>query len=566
MTTTKAGSHWLHHAGATAIVLAATIPFVTKPLHIDDAADLQYVDQVRSRPSDPYGFRLDWDEGPHSAYENYHPPLKYYYHALWLQVFPRSEWSLHVSYLPFVAITAVSVMWLAQRFRCPPLTLTALWMLGPGYLPGQNAMLDVPVMALGLAATALFIRAVDRDRLGQVVLSGVLLGVALLTKYSAVVYLPVWAVYVALYGRIGHWVGPLAALVVIGVWCVATAFRYGSPHPTILLTGVAGHVGRQLAIGPRILSALVFLGGSMPLAILCVCVWHRSGFVAVAAIASAALVFWLSPPRRRVVEVSAELSPSNSVWWCWLAATGFSVLFVAGRYIFAARLRVGPTASSRHDDYWLVVWLVLAIAANVFGSPFLAMRRVVEASLPGWLLVLRRSESTPSTAAQWVTRMAVVMTVGVGYLVALADWELATAYRRFAAQLANSRQSSGGPAIWSHGYWGWWHYARGVGLAHYQWGGAEPATGEVFVVPVEVAKPAMLPDSLRLRARLAGRHAITGLVPIRVMHHQAGAGYYSAAWGPLPYAWSTRAVEVFHFFEVSDTSVPGGSPSTTSSR
>ena len=184
MTTTETRSYWSRCIAVAGVVLAATIPFVSKPFHIDDAADLQYVDRVLAQPADPYGFLLDWDEGPHPAYQNYHPPLKYYYHALWLIVFPRSEWSLHVSYVPFVALTVVSLMWLAKRFACPPLAVAMLWMLGPGYLPGQNVMLDVPVMALGLTATALFVRAVDHDRLAHAVWAGALLGTALLTKYS----------------------------------------------------------------------------------------------------------------------------------------------------------------------------------------------------------------------------------------------------------------------------------------------------------------------------------------------------------------------------------------------
>src|SRR5262245_15412876 len=113
-------------ACATAIVLLATLPFLFKPLHIDDPADLQYVEQVLQTPSDPYGFEVDWDEGPRPAFRNYHPPLKYYYHALVLRFFPLTEFTLHASYIPFVAVTAWAVIAIARRFKCPPLLLLVL--------------------------------------------------------------------------------------------------------------------------------------------------------------------------------------------------------------------------------------------------------------------------------------------------------------------------------------------------------------------------------------------------------------------------------------------------------
>src|SRR5262245_12341303 len=104
-------------ACAAVIVLLATVPFLWKPLHIDDPADLQYVEQVLRHPGDPYGFEVDWDEGPRPAFRNYHPPLKYYFHALVLRFFPLTEVTLHASYLPFVCVTAWAVTAIARRFQ-----------------------------------------------------------------------------------------------------------------------------------------------------------------------------------------------------------------------------------------------------------------------------------------------------------------------------------------------------------------------------------------------------------------------------------------------------------------
>src|SRR5262249_38848368 len=157
------------------------------------------------------------------------------YHALILKLFPFSEIVLHLSFLPFVAMLAWSILSLAKRFGCPPLFLLIFWLLGPGYLPGQNAMLDVPVMALSMTATAIFIRGVDQTRLGLTSLAGILLGAALLTKYSSLVYGPVWAAYLIGHRKGRHWFGLVLAAMVFCSWCAWSASRYGVVHARILI-------------------------------------------------------------------------------------------------------------------------------------------------------------------------------------------------------------------------------------------------------------------------------------------------------------------------------------------
>src|SRR5262249_33856680 len=52
--------------------------------------------------------------------------------------------------------------------------LLAMALLSPGLLPGFNLMLDVPALALALAAVALFLSACDRGSPGRAALAGLL--------------------------------------------------------------------------------------------------------------------------------------------------------------------------------------------------------------------------------------------------------------------------------------------------------------------------------------------------------------------------------------------------------
>jgi hypothetical protein len=536
------------------VVLIATLPWLGKPLHIDDAADLQYVRQVLREPLDPYGFEVDWDEGPRPAIENYHPPLKYYYQALVLALFPLSEWTLHLAQVPLVALAAWSVVSLGRRFGCPPVVLLALWMLGPGFLPGQNAMLDVPSIALGLAATALLVRGVDDNRIARLVCAGVVLGAALVTKYSALVYLPVWLGYLVAHGRWRHALAPLAALAVFATWCGVSVLKYGEVHARVLFDRVPGHESAWLGVD-RVVPALAFLGGAMPAAV----IWpigiggrRQTWLVVVFAVLAASVAGVLVPPVRRVIDESPDLSIGNRVWWCVLVACGCRVVFHA-----ATVWGRGPTAEPHaaapadnkcdRDAIFLAWWFAVALVLGAWGSPFLATRRVVEASLPAWILLMRGARPS-SGVGRAACATAVLVNTIVGFAVAAADYEFASVYPRFARELSETVRGNSS-RVWCHGYWGWSHYTRREGLPHYVIGGDQPQPGSLFVVPNIAAKPADLPDAVR-RQRLVHERAMGARIPIRLMSHRAGAGYYSAAWGPLPYAWSWEPLEVFQFFEL----------------
>jgi hypothetical protein len=537
--------------GWVAVTLLATLPFLGKALHIDDPADLEYVRQILQSPLDPYGFQLDWDEGPRPAFRNYHPPLKYYYHAAVLRFLPQSEFTLHLSFVPFVALTAWAIVWLANRFGCPPLPVLILWMLGPGYLPGQNAMLDVPAMALGLGATALFISGIDRDRTARVILAGAVLGAALLTKYSALIYVPVWLGYLFIRGQWRHWSGLAPTVVIFAGWCGWTMWRYGEAHPWILIHRVPGHEGLG-DVGQRLILGLVFLGGALPVAPLLVMVGgrHRKTILVLSAAAVGVMV-WVASPTRRVLGGDPHLTSTNLAWWCWLALAG---VVVAASALASLRVvwlrRAGVTDIERgaqFDEVFLAGWFLVALALGAIGAPFLAMRRVAESAVPGVMLLLRGTGAAVGVRRHGLAAALAAQCL-LGFAVAAADYEWASSYESFARDLADISRTSPRP-IRYYGYWGWTYYARQSGLARFVTEGGAPSLGTRVVIPAEAAKPATLTDEIRLGLRKRHEESWGGRIPIRLMNHWAGAGYYGAAWGPLPYAWSTMPLEVFEFFE-----------------
>jgi hypothetical protein len=173
-----------------------------KPLHIDDSAYYYYAAHIANHPLDPYGFEVFWYERPQPAHEVLAPPVVPYWWAAAIRLFGDRPvlWKLWL--FPFSLLLSAALYHLFWRFA-PGWEVPLLWaaVLSPTVLPGYNLMLDVPALALGLAALAVFMRACDRDAPRSAAVAGVLAGLALEAKYTALVVPPTLLLYGWLYRK-----------------------------------------------------------------------------------------------------------------------------------------------------------------------------------------------------------------------------------------------------------------------------------------------------------------------------------------------------------------------------
>ncbi len=103
--------------------------------------------------------------------------------------------------------------------------------LSPAILPGQNFMLDVPALALGLAGLAVFVKGCDRGSLGLAIGAGLIAGVAINTKWTGLLAPAAIGLYGVTHRRVGLGVIAVAAsAAVFGGWEAWLAHEYGRSH------------------------------------------------------------------------------------------------------------------------------------------------------------------------------------------------------------------------------------------------------------------------------------------------------------------------------------------------
>lgn len=199
------GTYLAHIIILAAVTAAVLLPFADKAFHMDDTLFLWTARQIIERPWDFYGFQGNWDGALAAAPDIIkNPPIAAYYMALagWFAGF--SEKTLHLGFM-FPAFMAVwGAYALARRMSSLPLLAAFLGLATPAFLVSSTTLMcDVLMLGFWVWAVFFWIRGVEDGSRFSLVLSGVLIALASLTKYFGVSLIPLLAAYSLLKGRKG---------------------------------------------------------------------------------------------------------------------------------------------------------------------------------------------------------------------------------------------------------------------------------------------------------------------------------------------------------------------------
>lgn len=460
-------------------VLAAVVCLVNaaKPVVVDDTAYLLFARQAAAHPLDPYGFEAFWYTVPEPAMDILCPPVVPYWLGLGMRLVGDSPPLLKLWLFPFVWLLAWSLRELLRRIACgTEAAALPLLMLSPAVLPTVNLMLDIPATALGLAAVVVFAQACDRRSWWLAGAAGAVAGLAMQTKYTALLVPAV----VGWYGLTHRRVGPagVAGLVAVGLfagWEVLLLQKYGRSHFLTHLAGqqsdggLAGYVRDKWALLPGLVGHLGLLAVGVGL-------YAGRAVGLPRGVVVGAAISWAVG----VGAVCGGLAGDGLTGAIW-RASGTAVLLTAGA--------TGVLLLRRHRsaETWFVAgWVLLELAGYVALTPFPAARRVIGPTLALGLLaarlVSRVNRARPDRRPpQW----AVPFGVAVGLLTAALDTLDAYPEKDLAERAAEVvRDRPPGSRVWFVGHWGFQYYCERAGMRPLIPGQSEVAAGDFLVLPL----------------------------------------------------------------------------------
>ena len=504
---------WIDTLAILLVALALTGINAGKPLVVDDTLYFEYAQHIRAAPSDPYGFETIWLDRVQPANELMVPHVLPYYLALSMAAFGENPLTLKLSLFPFALLLGYAMWWLLNRFaprdRIPLLFLAVL---SPVVMPAFNLMLDVPMLALSLAALAVLIQAGDgSDRnTAWALAGGIVGGLAMLTKYNAVGAFVAGLFYLVL---AGHWARALvagvgASMVFLG-WETFVFSRYGASHFFNSLV-VVGSLPRGSA-AQWLFSFASLAGAALPALGLLAAAALRAPRVLLTVMATGIVLMFF------VIAVGPPLAVGSMGYFFpewkglqptdWLVfATGLVVCLAAGAVLMgrikplAAELSGAGFVRSMQDpglraDAFVLVWVLLALIAFFVLSPFPALRRLIPLYIAlvcalGRALT-RMREGRGTGFAQ--VRVVSVFGVAVGLLFAVTDFTDAAARRegvsRLSERISEIRSDSAVGSAWFTGHWGFRYYAGQEGLRMAIPEQSTLKAGDLLVIPRGVHRP-----------------------------------------------------------------------------
>ncbi len=472
-----------------ALACAFTLLNAFKPLHIDDTAYCCYAHQIARHPLDPYGFEIHWYDLPKPAHEVLAPPVLPYWWAAGVALFGERPFLWKLWLLPF-GLLLVFALHRLLRLYARGLEMPLLWMtvLSPTLLPSFNLMLDVPALALGLGALAVFSRAAARRSWSRALLAGLLAGLAMETKYSALLVPAALLLYALLYRRLRFGIGAAGVAVLFFVGCEAMiASRYGMSHfllhlqrgpdslerPFNLVMPLVGILGATAsAVGLLGLAALgarrwVLVSTGLGLAALL-------GLLAIVPTADASFFRDAETHKGRLTLNNLAVGPAGLLVIGVVAASAWQLLRLSRRGNHWCRADLFP-----------VVWLLLELAAYFALTPFPATRRVLGIVVAATVVVGRlavRSRRLPDFS--WNVRGVATAGAALGLAWFTVDFYDARAEKDAVAGAARwIRRQEADARIWYAGHWGFQFYAERIGLLPVLPLDARPRPGEWLIRP-----------------------------------------------------------------------------------
>jgi 4-amino-4-deoxy-L-arabinose transferase-like glycosyltransferase len=558
-------------------ILIASIPFINKPFHIDDPYYIAIGENILHHPLQPFYGNVglvDQDfltfekigKDPNTFEGMSHPPLLPYFIALVASITGNiAERSLHVFYILFTTLAAVSAYFLGKRFTRYPLISTLFLVSSPIFiLSSQSIMTDMVMLAFYLSAMYSFIYGIDNDSKKTLLLSGVFIGLAILTRYVALTLIPLLFAYSILNKRslLKTFLPLFISALLLGVWAFQNLIYYGELHFIASSRFFRLFTFEKLINYDRLvksgISDISSIGGSavFPFALLVLALISRRKII----IYSLSVLFSVYVLVINPLDIEAVRYYSNFqlILLIFFFSTGLFItynVFEVGIKPFIISLSKSTSLERRDiiykdaDNIFLFFWFGGMLASSIIILPFGSARYMLPLILPIVIVLINQAEKVFNKNVRYFQifcTSAIIFTLLTGFSLAYGDYVYADSYRSFVKSLHGKIDNN---RVWFIGEWGFRYYMEKEGYSYLLSSNNSPKEGDIIVKP-QIAGLHDMDTELRFRAELIDSAEYESKFPIRLMNHEAKAGFYSHGFGFLPFSFSTAKLEHFDIFKV----------------
>lgn len=521
-------------AGITFVALA---PFLAKPFNLDDPLFLWAGHQIQAHPANPFGFDVAWDVTTFPMWKiTENPPGACYFIAVAAGVLGWSEIALHLAFLlPAIAVI-LGTHRLARSLGANPMLAALVTLFAPVFLvSATTVMCDVLMLAAWTWAVVFWVEGKENPR--KLLLAGLLIALAEMTKYFGVCLVPLLVAYSFAQRRpMRSWAQfLLIPLAVLCAYQYVTQSAYG--YSLLYRAMDYASFSKNLIGFSKIqngLIALAFAGGGTATAVFLMPLgFKRRGIAALGAalVLVAGILFFDDALWNRYGSLQGWAQTSVKIQMTLWATGGLCLLVLA-----AVEIRRCRDANS----LLLLLWIGGTFYFAAFCNWTVNARSLLPLAPAVAILVARRLQSK-LTATVWPTGVIAAVAGGgvLTLLVARADFSTACAVRQCAREVC-ARHGGGSAPLWFQGHWGFQFYMAQAGATALDFNRSILKPGDLMVVPMGNTS-VQLPASNQ--ANLIDVVSVPVAERLATWNQKVGAGFYASGYGPLPFAFGAVAPE-----------------------
>lgn len=517
------------------LILSLLATFLNKAFHIDDTLVLYSAREVLKSPIYLCNTMVNWYGTSSPLRLSSNPPLISFYTALIIKVIGENSVWLHIFFLIFPIIITISMYFLSKRFTSFPLISTLLLVSTPAFIVSStNIMPDVALLAFYLAAVCIFIYGIDNENKLLVMVSGLIGGLASLTKYTGLTLIPLFFFYSLLKRRLSK--GLLALIVSF----ILSGFSYLNIIDVLYCY--------KDYLKPTFSSAISNLIGSLT-------------YISSVAIFPLLLLFLLHNKKDWFIYfLIIWLSIISSFEWCLktkypLYQSILSIFFISTS-LFVCKKFIEFLKEKRTSNYsdviFLLFWLGLIFCYHFFFRTFFtAPRYILILTPPLILLFMKKYEILLSQNRSNIFRSFIYICIALNFLfsvsISFADCIYADTYRNF-TQTYTEYLKEMNKKVWFRGHWGFQYYMEKEGFTYLALDDI-PKKGDIIIMP-SISDHESFSLSLKERLKLIRTIKYETLYSIRTISPKDRINFYSYAIGWLPYGISSGPLEVFQIWQV----------------
>jgi 4-amino-4-deoxy-L-arabinose transferase-like glycosyltransferase len=532
---------WLsrHPLIVIGIILAACLgPFVNKAVHWDDALYVWTAEWIQQHPADFYGFNVNLLVSAIPMWvANWNPPLFSYFLAGVASLFGWHEIALHLACLAVAFMAAAGIYSLAKMWCGRPLLATVIAIFTPAFLVSSTTLMcDVPMLTFWIWALVLWERALacSKQRGWRFAGAGVLAGLAVLTKYSAVTLLPLLPLLSILRNRkLGWWLAGLAVpLLMVAGYEWLTAEMYGRGLFSLAISHT--HLSREFpgSWEARGIIGVAFAGGCLlPLLFFAPYLWRPRTWLAGGVVM---LGMWLAMfplwNNLGLINTAMGKNPEAAKHWYYLLQV--AILTAGGLHL----LLLAVTEGWRGRDITSVIlalWIIGGFLSATVLNFAVNARSLLLIVPPTAILLVRRLEATRENTLRRGVLWPLVPSAAIALSLVMADYHLANSARTAAEQIT-LKYKSPGHQVWFEGHGAFQYYMEKSGGRSLDVEQSLLQPGDIVVVPEIGILTVLPPDSVGWMEHF--RFAPSSWMNLMGGTENGAAGFYGANWGPVPFA------------------------------